>query len=79
MMPIKCDNIVKNNLLDLTSKNPIIIQEKITSNENNIIGLSNKNIPHHVFNKKETNMGCDFPNKNVLQPFNGTNKKWRTF
>jgi hypothetical protein len=24
-------------------------------------------------------MGCDFPNKNVLQPFNGTNKKWRTF
>jgi SUMO ligase MMS21 Smc5/6 complex component len=32
MMPIKCDvkcdNIVKGNLIDLTSKNPILINEK---------------------------------------------------
>jgi SUMO ligase MMS21 Smc5/6 complex component len=62
-MPIKCDvrcdNIVTDNLIDLTSKNPILIKEKITSIENiqnnnnikdNVIGLSSKNIPHHVFN-----------------------------
>jgi hypothetical protein len=34
MMPIKCDvrcdNIVKDNLIYLTSKNPILINEKIT-------------------------------------------------
>jgi hypothetical protein len=25
-------------------------------------------------NKKETNMGCDFLNKDVLKPFNGTSR-----
>jgi hypothetical protein len=82
-MPIKCDNIVKDNLIDLRSKNPILIKEKIIpigniQNNNNIkdnvIGPSSKNIPCHVYNKKETNMGCDFPTKNVLKPFNETNK-----
>jgi hypothetical protein len=83
---VKCDNIVKNNLIDLTSKhssNPILIKEKITlietiqDNNNikdNVIGPSSKNISHHVFNKKETNMGGVFPNKDVLKPFNGTNR-----
>jgi hypothetical protein len=68
MMPIKCvvkcDNIVKNNLIDWTtrnSSNPILIQQKRTPIENiqnnnniknNVIGPSSKNIPHHVFNKK---------------------------
>jgi hypothetical protein len=42
--------------------------------KNNVIGPSSKNIPHHVFNKKEKNMGCDFSNKNVLKPFNETNR-----
>jgi hypothetical protein len=82
-MSIKCDSIVKDNLIDLTSKNPILIKEKITpigniQNNNNIkdnvIGPSSKNIPHHVYNKKETNMGCDFPPKNVLKSFNETNR-----
>jgi hypothetical protein len=62
---VKCDNIVKDNLIDLTSKNssnPILIKEKIIpiekiQNNNNIkdnfIGSSNKNISHHVFNKKK--------------------------
>jgi len=66
---VKCDNIVKDNLIDLTSKNssnPILIKEKITLIENiqdnnniknNVIGPSSKNISHHVFNKKETTMG----------------------
>ncbi len=87
MMPIKCDvkcdNIVKDNLIDLTSKNHILIKEKITPIENiqnnnnikyNVIGPSSKNIPHHVFNEKETNMGCDFPNKDVFKPFNENNR-----
>jgi hypothetical protein len=85
MMPIKCDNIVKDNLIDLTNKNssnPILIKEKITQFENiqnnniikdNFISPSSKNIPHHVF-IKETNMGCDFFNKDVLKPFNGTSR-----
>jgi hypothetical protein len=63
MMPIKCDNIIKDNLIDLTSKNssnPILIKPKITQIENiqnnnyikdNVIGPSSKNISHHVFNK----------------------------
>jgi SUMO ligase MMS21 Smc5/6 complex component len=87
MMPIKCDvrcdNIVTNNLIDLTSKNPILIKEKITPIENiqnnnnikdNVIGPSSKNIPHHAFNLKKTNMGCDFFDKNVLKLFNEINK-----
>jgi hypothetical protein len=87
MMPIKCDvkcdNIVKDNLIDLTSKNHILIKEKITPIENiqnnnnikyNVIGPSSKNIPRHVFNEKETNMGCEFPNKDVFKPFNENNR-----
>jgi hypothetical protein len=49
---VKCDNIVKDNLIDLTSKtssNPILIKQKITLIENI---QNNNNIPHHVFNKK---------------------------
>jgi hypothetical protein len=81
---VKCDNIVKNNFSDLTNKissNPI--KQKLTPIENiqnhnnikdNVIGPSSKNIPHHVVNKKETNMGCDFRNKNILKPFNGTSR-----
>jgi hypothetical protein len=61
-MSIKCDNIVKENLIDLISKNSsnlILIKEKITPIENiqnnnnskyNVIGPSSKSIPHHVFN-----------------------------
>jgi hypothetical protein len=79
---VKCDNIVKDNLIDLTSQNssnPILIKPKITQIENiqnnnniknNVIGPSNKNISQHVFNKKkETNMGCDFPNTSRKTPF----------
>jgi hypothetical protein len=74
---VKCDNIVKNNHIDLSSKKFILIKEKIQHNNNikyNVISFSNKNIPCRVFNKKETNVGCDFPNENVLEPFNETNK-----
>jgi hypothetical protein len=59
---VKCDNIVKDNLTNLTnhnSSNPILIKEKITpiehiQNNNNIndnaIGPTSKNNPHHVQN-----------------------------
>jgi hypothetical protein len=59
---VKCDNIIKDNLIDLTSKNDsnlILIKEKITLIENiqnnnniknNVISPTSKNIPHHVFN-----------------------------
>ncbi len=72
MMPIKfdvkCDNIVKDNLIDLTNENSsylILIKEKITSIENiknnknikdNVIGpTKNKSTPnpHHVFDFKK--------------------------
>jgi len=88
---VKCDNIIKDNLIDLTSKNssnPILIKEKISPIENiqnnnnikdNVIGPTSKNIPHHVFNKKETNMGCVFPNKDVFKPFNGTSRNEEHF
>jgi hypothetical protein len=66
MMPIKCDvkcdNIVKDNIIDLINKNSSnFIKQKITLIENlqnnnnikdNVIGISSKNIAHHVFNKK---------------------------
>jgi len=69
---VKCDNIVKDNPIDLTSKNssnPILIKEKIIpiekiQNNNNIkdnvIGSSSKNISHHVFNKKRNKYGLCF-------------------
>ncbi len=63
-MPIKCDvrcdNIVKNNLIDLTNENSsylILIKEKIASIENirnnnnikdNVIGPTSKNNPHLI-------------------------------
>jgi hypothetical protein len=90
---VKCDNIVEDNFIDLTSKNSsnyILIKEKITpidffcNNNNNkykynVIGPTSKNNSHHAFNKKETNVGCVFPNKNVLKPFNGSNKNEEHF
>jgi hypothetical protein len=30
-------------------------------------------------NKKETNVGCDFLNKDVLKPFNGTSRNEKHF
>jgi hypothetical protein len=80
---VKCDNIVKDNLIDLTRKNHILFLKKVTpieniQNNNNIkdivIGPSNKNIMHHVFNQKENKMGCDFPNKDFFKPFNEINR-----
>ncbi len=62
-MPIKCDvtcdHIVTYNLIDVKSKNSILIKEKTSLIENiqnnnnikdNVIGPSSKNIPHHAFN-----------------------------
>jgi hypothetical protein len=43
------------------------------------MGPSSKNIAHHVFDKRKTNMGCDFPNKNVLKLFNEVNKNEERF
>jgi hypothetical protein len=69
---VKCDNIVKDNLIDLTSKNSsnlisikekIILFENIQNNNNikdNVIGPLSKNISHHVFNKKEKKHGWCF-------------------
>ncbi len=60
--------------------NPILIKGKINQIENiqniknNVIGPTSKYNPCHVLNKKETNMGCDFLNKDVLKPLNGTNR-----
>jgi len=74
---VKCDNIVKENIIDLTNKNssnPILIKEKMNPIENiqnnnnikdNVIGPSSKNIPHHVFNKKKKQIWV------VSKPFNG--------
>jgi hypothetical protein len=55
---VKCDNIFKDNLIDLTSKNYLNhIKEKRTPIENmqnnnnikdNVIGLTSKNNSHHV-------------------------------
>jgi len=59
---VKCDNIVKDNLTNLTNNNfsyPILIKEKINPIENiqnnnnikdNVVGLTSKNNPHHVLN-----------------------------
>ncbi len=61
---MKCDNIVKDNLTNLTnnnSSNPILVKEKITPIENiknnknikdNVIGPTSKNNPFHVLNLK---------------------------
>jgi hypothetical protein len=61
---VKCDNIVKDNLTNLTnnnSSNPILVKEKITPIENiknnknikdNVIGPTSKNNPFHVLNLK---------------------------
>jgi hypothetical protein len=62
---VKCDNIVKDNLTNLTnnnSSNPILIKEKITPVENiqnnnnikeNVIGPTSKNNPHHVLSLRK--------------------------
>jgi hypothetical protein len=57
---VKCDNIVKDDLIDLTNENSsylILIKEKITPMENiqnnnnikhNVIGPTSKNNPHLI-------------------------------
>jgi hypothetical protein len=66
---VKCDNIVKENFIDLTSKissNLILIKknpiEKLNNNNNkyNVIGLTSKNNSHHVFNIKKNKYGLCF-------------------
>ncbi len=82
---VKCDNIVKDNLIDLTNKNssnPILIKENITQIENikkkTILKIMSLVLQVKVFHimfwiiiKK---MGCDFLNKYVLKPFNETSR-----
>ncbi len=86
-MPIKCDvtcdHIVTYNLIDVTSKNSILIKEKITLIETykitTILKIMSLVLQVKIFHimlsiLKYIYMGCDFPKKNVLKLFNDTNK-----